>query len=184
LTVDVKFKLEEDNVVECRSVVSFYPRFAAFGEPSYSILEIDGDMEALKIVNLRSSHVVLLCRNYNRTSTPSDNIPNEEKSVYAIVVSLPDRVEIGRMVLVEEVGLDLYEIPEISIVNDGTIGVGLSWKGVVMTGSAVRSLAAPSDSVKVEDAASSRTTKRKKNKRLGNKGSKKDAFSRGMTLRG
>jgi hypothetical protein len=69
-----------------------------------------------------------------------------------------------------------------------TIGVGVWWKGVVMTGNDVRDLGRSegvggSEESTTKGGNGGRTKKKKKGKPP-NKGGKKDGFARGMSMRG
>lgn len=169
---------DDDRVLEAKSIISFYPRFPALDQPRYSTLELNGDLDVVRIASLRDNHVLVICREFQRP-VGDDNI---RISVQAIVLHVPSRSEIGRVSLIDRVGPDITEVPEITAVNGDTIGVGLSWKGVVMTGSAVRSIG-QSVTIVGDKCAIVRSSKKKK-KRPQNKGSKKDGFARGMSLRG
>lgn len=87
-----------------------------------------------------------------------------EVKVTAIVVHCSSRREIGRLCLLNGQEPD-WLLPHLVLDNDETVGLGLSWHGVVMTGNDVRA-------TRVEEEQYAK----KKKKRSSNKGFKKDAF--------
>jgi len=176
VAVDVQVRRQDDRIAGRKSIVSFYPRFPAVDEPVYDIVVLQ-DLEALKVASLRGNHILLFCRQHRKVNS------RDEASVLAIIIHVQSRMEIGRVCFNEWVELDQSEIPEISVVNDETIGVGLTWKGVVMTGAAVRSVG-DSNVVLVDEPPLARSCKKKKKRMASKKGKTTDAYARGMSLRG
>lgn len=178
VAADVLERVVDNQVLERRSVLSFYPRYPASGASSYTILNVAGDMEAVRLVNLRDSHIVLIARE-RRSNASGDKV----LSICGVVIHVPSRHEIGRMALLDGISEDEADIPVMSVINDGTIGVGLSWKGVVMTGSDCRAVG-DSQSIIVDAVGTTPKSAKKKKKGKAKKTSKKDGFARGMSLRG
>jgi hypothetical protein len=103
-------------------------------------------------------------------------------SIDAIVIHVPSRRAIHRVCLLEE---ELGEVCGTHIFftsNGDTIGVGLGWKGVVLTGEDVREVGSNTMHA-IEEERSRKARKQKKKKRQTTKG-KKDGFARGMSLTG
>jgi F420-0:gamma-glutamyl ligase len=101
----------------------------------------------------------------------------------AILVHVASRREVHRLNLIDSVEED-DPLPELcSSASGGTIGIALSCRGVVMTGSRVRSIAEPRV-IQLDDAAPIHRSAKKKKKKVVPKNNKKDGFARGMSLRG
>jgi hypothetical protein len=188
-------------------VISFYPRYKGADDALYSILPIHGNLEIIRMSAFRDEHVVAICREFTLRSDISDveDLGGQwfgetmeaamdavvHKAVQAVIVHVPSRREIGRVQLTDD-GLNyINDVPRITMTSDGTIGVGVSWKGVIMTGSDVRSLAAGSgslaagsDTIFLDDIQTRVKAPKGKKKRRQNKGSKKDVFARGMSKGG
>jgi len=186
IVADVIHRMEDDRVVEHKSTLLFYPLNRDEGVPLYSLLRLSGDIEVVRGTTVRDEHVLLLCRHYQRTvEAEADSESVIEISICAILVHIPTKSEIGRLTLLDRVGPDIVEVPVISLDIDDTIGLALSWKGVVMTGNGVRSHASQMTIVLEDSPLKSHAgSGKKKKKRKGAKGGKKDGFARGMSLRG
>jgi hypothetical protein len=111
-------------------------------------------------------------------------------TIEAVIVHVPSRKVIHQVFLFEEYAATQsqinYDIPIFftpSGSGRGTIGVGLSWKGLIMTGRDVRDVGFGSLQLGDEDAPKG-SRKQKKKKRQPIKTGKKDGFARGMSLRG
>ena len=185
IAVDVWHRTVNSRVIEHKSMVSFYPRSRNATEAPSTVLEIFGDVEVVRIASIRDRHILLLCREHATPTTTAD--PGDDNSppvsIVAVLVDVEHKREIHRATLQEGAGLGMSDVPEISSVSEDTIGVGLSWKGVVMTGSAIRSVVETSVIVIENSSPNCRSVKKKKKKQIA-KGSKKDGFARGMSLRG
>jgi hypothetical protein len=96
----------------------------------------------------------------------------DHKAVHAVIIHVPSRREIGRVKLMDD-EFDYHAVPQITVTNDDTIGVGISWKGVIMTGSDVRSLAERSDTIVLDDTLTPAKAAKVKTARRKNKGDKK-----------
>lgn len=108
--------------------------------------------------------------NNNVAPQPMDAIAAAEVAdavkVIAIIVHASSRREIGRICLLDEQLPDAL-LPHLVVDGQETIGLGLSWEGVVMAGANFRS--------RLYDEQEEHSNKKKK-KRAPNKGFKKDSF--------
>lgn len=110
------------------------------------------------------------------------NATEAAMKVTAVIVHVPSRREVERICLLKGQTSATFINPHIVVHGNETIGLSLSWEGVVMTGDDVRSILDASKVVILDDAQT-RSLKKKK-KRAPAKGGKKDGFARGMSLRG
>ena len=97
-------------------------------------------------------------------------------SLCAILIDIKARQVIGRTSLLENLSADDVDDDwlEFAIGCGGTIGAGLSWKGMIMTGEDVRSVGAyPSDLVGTGQSS------KKKSKKIPKKVNKKPLLARG-----
>jgi hypothetical protein len=186
VATDVLHQRVEDRVLARKTFVSFYPRFPAVDESSYQILQLDGNVEAIRLVRVRDTHAIVVCRKYEKL-TIEQQVDEQETpdvsnvSLYAIILDIPSRQEIGRISLLEDVGAEELSHDywlEFSIDNGATIGAGLSWKGVLMTGKDVRSVG-DSAAILVPVADDPRSNKKKTKKKPTRKANKKELFARG-----
>jgi F-box-like len=191
ITVQVLHKRESRHVVDRKSNVRFYRRFPTATEPAFDCLTISGTVEVERIARLGDGYVILLGRDHAFTlgraySDPANEDPSEKyrMAAVAILVHVESRREVHRLNLFDSVA-DVGSMPELSSsASGGTIGIALSCKGVIMTGSCVRSIAEPRV-IQLNDAAPSLTrSAKKKKKKVVPKSNKKDGFARGMSLRG
>lgn len=206
VTVDSLFRQVEGGTNKVnKAVISFYPRFVA--DISYATLAL-GDCQAVRMQSTHKDYVVILCRfRKSDTRTAEDDADpidgqwfgvdaaaaDESRTVAtieAVIVHVPSRKVIHQVFLFEEYAATQsqinYDIPIFftpSGSGRGTIGVGLSWKGLVMTGRDVRDVGFGSLQLGDDDATKG-SRKQKKKKRQPNKTGKKDGFARGMSLRG
>lgn len=187
---DVLCRRVDGRIQERKTFVSFYSRFpSASTDESHSSLTVDGDMVADRLVNLRDTHAVLICRKYDADHPvePFDHSGDELIVLCAVIIHILSRKEIGRIIILSEnIGLEWQDILEMAAWNDGTIGAAVSWKGIIMTGSDIRALGDHSTVIVdgSHDDSPMRASLKKKKKRQPNKGGKKDGFARGMSLRG
>jgi F-box-like len=208
VAADVLVRRDDEAVRERKSIISFYPRYPLSpDEPSYAVLIVQGNLEVVRLACIRDHYVVLVCREFcspmPRTGDNEDRIlgaieghwfggndeardlPTEGNTseairsikVTAVIVHIESRREIGRICLLDGQTADSL-VPHMVVDGKETIGLGLSWEGVVMTGTDVRS-----SMMTMLDDAQTRSSKKKK-KRAPTKGGKKDGFARGMSLRG
>jgi hypothetical protein len=194
VAADTMYREVENHVNEFRSVISFYPHYRGADDALYSILPISGNMEIIRMSSFRDEHVVAICR--QSTLSGNDLIDVEDlggqwsragehnKSVYAVIIHVPSRREIGRVPLMDEVSNFIVDVPQISVTNYDTIGVGISWRGVIMTGVDARLLAARTDTIVLDDSLTPVKAAKGKKKRRQNKGNKKDIFARGQSKGG
>ena len=206
VTVDSLFRHVEGRNKVSKTVVSFYPRFVE--GVSYATLALDGDCQAVRMESTHKDYVVVLCR-FHKSDTRTleddtdlidghwfgvDAAAADESitttTIEAVIIHVPSRKVIHQVFLFEEDAAAQpqinYDIPIFftsSGSGRGTIGVGLSWKGLAMTGRDVRDVGLDSLQLAEEDAPRS-CRKQKKKKRQPNRGGKKDGFARGMSLRG
>lgn len=186
VTADNFSRLVENSIQERKVVLSFYPRFPECVTPSFSTISISEDVEIVRMVCLRDDYMLLFCRRYIATSREVVQDDGSHLSLDGFLFHIPTRCEIGRICLMDRISFDVNDIPLATVDSEQTIGVGLSWKGIIMTGEDVRSLRSPEFSVIVQNNfLSPRSNKIKKKgakakKPLG----KKDGFARGMSLRG
>ena len=185
-----------------RSIISFYPR-QSNGDLCHQTIELDGNnCQAVQICDLRDHHVVILCRIFTSDCASDgdpglDDVdghwfsePSEGSRTFAILLHVPTRREIERVFLSERdlLAVDVHPCQNVHLLLTGdgdTVGAGLSWKGVIMSGSDVRDLGEYS---RLDDKNQLKLC-RKKNKntnrkRKPNGKSKLDGFARGMSMQG
>jgi hypothetical protein len=109
--------------------------------------------------------------------------PRGPPCMWVAIFHIPTFREIGRQVWQRNTHPFNEDLRSIVMTPDGneTIGVGLSWKGIIMTGDHVRA-AKYQRAVIIPDSADLHAKKKKKKKPV--KSAKKDGYARGMTLRG
>jgi hypothetical protein len=148
-------RVNEDRT-KSKSIISFYPRFA--DDVSYQTIKLDGNCLVLGMQPLRDHHIALLCNIYDATGVDGNHAleegngdvssePFEHRRLFAVLLHVPSRREIHRVCLVKGDGLLNEFLPSrhlpLYFATDGdTVGVGVFWKGVMMTGSDVRELGA------------------------------------------
>ena len=170
-----------------RSIISFYPRFA-MEDISYQTLQLDG-CQVLRMQALRDCHVILFCRVYADTIADLDpdledvnghwfSELSQDSRVFAILLHVPTRIEVQRVLLTES--------PPFAFSTAGaTVGVGLAWKGVIMTGTDVRDLGENYGLDGNKTLKLRRKKNIKSNRKRNPKGfSKQDGFARGMSMQG
>jgi hypothetical protein len=197
IAADTMYREVENRGNEFRSVVSFYPRYKGADDALYSILPISGNMEVIRMSSFRDEHVVAICRESTLSTNNlvgveglggqwfADNTEAEEpKSVLAVIIHVPSRREIGRVKLMDDVSNSIVDVPHITFTSENTVGVGVSWRGIIMTGSDIRSLAERSETFVLDDALTPVKAAKGKKKRRPIKGARKDGFFRGMNLGG
>jgi hypothetical protein len=197
VAADTMFREVENRGNEFRSVISFYPHYRGADDALYSILPIPGNMEIIRMASFRDEHVVAICR--ESTLSSNDLIDVEDlggqwfasmgagehnKSVHAVIIHVPSRREIGRVKLMDEVSNFIVDVPQITVTSYDTIGVGISYRGVIMTGGDARLLAARTDTIVLDDSLTPVKAAKGKKKKRQNKGNKKDVFARGMSKGG
>lgn len=101
------------------------------------------------------------------TNTTEEDEVGEAGIVVAIIVHIPSRREMGRIRLLD--GEPPPHCPHLVVDGNETIGLGHTWKGVVMTGGAFRS-------TPEEEEDDQCHSSRKKKKRVPAKAAKKDTF--------
>lgn len=202
VTVDSLFHELEGGKRVSKSVLSFYPRFAH--GISYETLTIKGDCDAIQMERTHDDYVVVLCHVDRSDPNAGDNdvdavdgewfggqAATEESSslrtLDAVVIHVPSRKQIHRVRLLgQEPSSDVFGAPIVFTPcgsGSSTVAVGLGGKGFVMTGMDVRDVGCRPLHM-VPENAHRPVRKQKKKKRNQGKGGKKDAFARGMSLRG
>lgn len=208
VVVDSLFQDLEGGQKINKSIVSFYPRFS--NDISYATLTLEGNCQADRLESIHDGeYVVVLCR-VLETNSPTDEANDgidgqwfgvdEDEAVgdsntrktMAVIIHVPSRKEIHRACLFQEPAFATQWLSEDAPIfftpnaNGGrTIGVGLWWEGIIMTGSAVREVGAEQPLlVAANDETPRSGKKQKKKKRQQGKGGKKDGYARGMSLRG
>jgi hypothetical protein len=206
VVADTVVQMEETQTNRKKTVISFYPRYNFPDQPSYATMLITGDLEVVRMTVIRDEHVILVCRRYKQSSaeagvaeelegvdghwfdyvqadrsaaiqTGNDNSADNADTIL-IALHVPSRREIYRIGVISG-----DEVPCILDDATETIGVALNAVGLVMTGSDVRSTQRDANGFALLEDAPARSAKKKK-KRLTTRSGKKDAFSRGMSLRG
>lgn len=190
ILADALVKFENEKITR-RTILSFLYRTPTPDGKMYRTLTLDGEMEVVRISSLRDEHVVVLCRKFSAAENSElgdvtghwfgdNNQLTNGISVYAVIVHIESHREIGRVCLVENAS-DFSVVPHLTVVSDDTVGMGLSWLGVAMTGSCVRSVCYAIPDIVL---SSSQKSGKKKKKGRAKKNSKKDFFARGMSLTG
>lgn len=128
----------------------------------------------------------------DNNTTADDAGDDAVVQAWAILLHIPTGREIGRRLwladaahLLNDNGNDDSASNKFILSADaqGTIGLGLSGRGIAMTGSDVRAVGGVSNVHIIPDTQNVRSGKKKK-KRKANIAGKKDGFARGMSLRG
>ena len=175
-----------------QSFVSFYARNPPKGQPSYFTLALPGVINIFSLACVRDKHLIVVCheivKNQVDTLAPATLTPSSRTDVIVIVIDIPSRREIGRTRWLSKV-LDEWQpddIPLLAVDNSGTMAIGLSWKGIIMTGSNIRSVsdAASASKMGAECPLRSPVPPKKKKPPKTIKGKKKDGFVRGLSMRG
>ena len=196
VAVDVLFKDHGDDSRDHRSIISFYPRFLNDDDVISYHTKVFDHCNILYMERIRDEYVLLVCEELERRVTAADAIDEVDGqwfgetvrtlSLNAIILHVPTRQVIDRVRLPDDPSLhETMTSPLIVAFGGNTIGVGVWWKGVVMTGCDVRSVGDTIRNKLVEgEAASKINGKKKKKARLPTGGAKKDGFARGMSLSG
>lgn len=181
--------LEKDfgeGVRERKTVLSFYPLHSGGVDELSHTIELYR-VQALRLVNIRDNHVIVVCREYGDfihvDAADGVRMAIVPQSACLIVIDISSKTEIYRTSAgVDNFDDDYIDVPVLSVDNDSTIGCALSWHGISITGDDVRNMDA--SSLKNKDSQPN-SAKKKKNKLVGTaKGRRKDGFARGMSLRG
>jgi len=195
ITGDIMVRIEEEQILERRSLISFHPRHPGLEESACATVEIPGDTEVIRMACLRDQHILILSRAF--ADAPDDAMADREggggghwfrgdrpasgstrMDIYAFIYHIETRCQIGRYCLLEDVSSHAADVPCITVDSGDTLGVGLSWNGLVMTGNDVRSVG---DSTAVpNESTSPRSSGKKKRNGRAKRRAKKDEFARGM----
>ena len=187
VVVDALFREIEGEEKARKSVVSFYPRFV--DGISYATITLEGKCEAMRIENMHDDYAVILCRMHGSpTSAEFDDIDGQwfeganssTTTICAIVIHVPSRREIHRACLLEEASAfrtaENSDIPIFFASDGNTVGVGVWWKGVILTGADVRDVG--SNVLSSVEEEQSRSARKKKKKLQPAKSGKKDGMAR------
>lgn len=200
-------EVEEDKFIY-KSTVLFHPIVQSSPQRQKTIIEVSGNLAIVDLVPLRKTHVLALCWKYPlleamddvdgqwfgdaaASSAVEDNTNERFPSVVAVILDIQNRTEISRVCLVGGKTPDpkWTQSPQsIKIItSNDTLGAVLWWKGIVMAGRDIQQSERTTtkryggyDNF-VEETPRNVKTKKKKTPK---KGSKKDGFARGMSLRG
>jgi hypothetical protein len=134
-------------------------------------LSISGDLEVVRISLIRDQYIALMCRTCGQPDLL--DITWHERYFVAIIVHVPSQNEVCRTELcgVRDGCNDITLAPYITYDCNETIGLCLSWEGVVMSGHDVRKT--------IESTLSSSLKQKKKPSLRNNQGYKKDGFRLG-----
>jgi len=180
---------ENNNERKYKSHVTFYSRYAPVNQNDEPIFKLSIGENCMidRMVGVREDYIVLLVRFFAEDGYPAEsngghwgNALERAARVFAINIHVPSRREIERCCLYEDFGWNRLTLA----VFGGTYACGVWLKGLIMTGSDVRSVkAATSKTTLVLDDSVGKKTKKGKTRRSKGAG-KKDGFARGMSLRG
>jgi F-box-like len=186
------------------------PFTAGTRESAAHTILLDGDVVVQHLVNLRSTHILALCKVFTKTSRETNGGQGNLNDIaghwfgggpdgtawstgvvsYGILIDFPSRQEIQRICLVENYDtiVDISEedvLPLLVAASEETVAASVWWSGVVMTGESVRKSTQQEGNQRDHATESSKlvSAKKKKKKTLKKVG-KKDGFARGMSLRG
>ena len=150
------------------------------------LIDLGEDVRPTDVVCIRDEHMILLCERETHEAVAGDPNDGDTRSEgtnteqWALLIHIPTGEEIGRQLWSQS-----DECIVITEDSQNTVGVGFSFRGVVMTGHDVREVAHGSMHTLSADSKSSISPNlRKKKKKSKAKGNKKDAYARGMTMRG
>lgn len=174
-----------------KATITFYSRFPGLDGSVAAIakLVIGENCTMDRMFGFRDDYVILLVRFFTETGFAAVDGggghwgTDRVSRVFALTIHVPSRREIERICLYEDLGSNKLTFA----VSGDTVACGVWLKGLIMTGSDVRSVGLKSDgkSVIVLEDANNKATKKKKEKKRRSKGSgKKDGFARGQSLRG
>jgi hypothetical protein len=142
VAVDVLFSDRVDDSRDHRSIISFYPRFVDDDEGIISYhTKVFDHCNVLYMERIHNQHAMLVCEELERRDTAAIGENERTVSVNAIILHVPTRKVIDRVRLPDVQFLhENLTSPLVVSFGGNTIGVGVWWKGVVMTGSDVRAV--------------------------------------------
>jgi len=125
---------ENDGHTYRKSVLSFYSRGTPDCAPS--LLTLDFECETIQMLQLRDHHIILICRSYDY---------EDREKIEGVVVSVASRNVIHRVCLLEDAtnlppAMFDHDIPILLAADKDTVGVGVSWTGMILTGQDIRSV--------------------------------------------
>ena len=181
------------------SILSFYPFDNDTEDDSPSFLPLNGNCRIISIEPIGETYIIILCHckyesvlEYSGQWFEPESLTQEESDVIeARIIHAPTCTEI------ENIRLTTYDIWVKMIDNDNDIplvfsgsdshfAMGVSWLGMIMTGSSVRDvLVNAAKKLAVVDEEKKSGKKKQHRSKLGqhrNKDRKKDGFARGMRI--
>jgi hypothetical protein len=193
-----------DESANFRSVLSFFPHFRD-GKAEINAIVLE-HCQVLFAEKIYDDHLLLLCEELESNSVATnsavrgtilagvgrdeeqnqfENLDPSERiiAVNAVVMHVPTRQVIQKIHFPDDSDLHelLHEAPIAMTSDDGILAFALGWKGVVLSGKNIRGVGTKIEVHTPNDNSSART--KKKRMHQSNRG-KKDAFARGMSLRG
>jgi hypothetical protein len=174
-----------NSVRSTRSIIFFHPREKEHEQGSLpDIMMYSNSFTIISLTAIRTEHMLMMCAQTTVTPATAEAPATAVATwieMFAILVHVPTRCEIGRVVFAP--GQHLTPGPPLIVCDGNTIGVALSHKGVALTGEDVRDVGGRADCASSPrgDSGPSRKTKKATGRQ---KRGKKDAFARGMTMRG
>ena len=104
IAVDYLQLVENDEVSDRKSVLSFYPRNPAFSDAAYGIMRLPGRFHVREVVAVRDQHIVALCSDLTQTegvenaADPNEGIQSDTvQGLVAVIIHVSSRREIGRV---------------------------------------------------------------------------------------
>jgi len=163
-----------------KSFISFLPRYKSAGDEDYSNILLTGNLHIVSLSSFRDQHLVALCQCHDMDDMGiHSDVPINANglfnlvariSVIAVIIHVPTRREIGRMPILD----DSTDVPQIPHKCEDTVGVGVSWKGLIMTGGDVRALAEAAKVFVIDESRTPSKSPKVKKKQGLNKLGKKD----------
>ena len=151
-------------------------------------------LKIIDIACLRDDYVVAIClERFPQNDAEADQEDEQQQMSYSehllsIIFHIPSQEEIGRTIWSKS-GSNTSEIPFPRFISNACgansgdlVAVGIGSVGIAMTGENVREI--KTSDCDIQDSTKDKSTKKKKATRLKKGSSKKDAFARGMSLRG
>ena len=182
-------QLDQNNAErEYKSVVTFYSRFPMIEDRKDTISKLVLGENCLidRMVGFRDDYIIVLCRFFTETGFAAvdgggghwGSEIDRVARVHALTIHVPSRSEIERLCLYEDFGFNKLSL---AVCGD-TVACGVWLRGLIMTGSDVRSVGTSNGHKSVlvlDDTTASKTSKKKGKAKRRSKGTgKKDGFAR------
>jgi hypothetical protein len=151
-----------------KSIISFYLRFPDREETRPNDTFILEHCKVTSVHKVRDQHVLLICEQRENAPEP-DSQGTEGYPWHALLFHIPTRIVISRHRLPDNlIPRDLSIMPGLVVAWEGmTIGVGVSCKGIIMTGADVRAVGR-TGSTELATPSKNNRNKKKKNARKPN----------------